>query len=228
MSRTTFPDKSLLESLLATIPSPAVVADPKGRILLFSEAAEAVFGYSTSEARRELLVQDLFVSADVVPGVLETLGEAPDRRLRGRRVRLRAQDGESIPAQLSARWVLGDGGEPVAWLAVLQDRREVADLETRLNNSTDRLITSEKRTTTMEIAGAAAHHLNQPLTSIMGSIELLANRRDLPPDVRRRVHKIYDQLERMARAVRELAQAQKHTVMPYIGDTSILDLSSDD
>lgn len=228
MSRKTLPDKSLLDSLLATIPSPAVVADMEGRILLFSAAAEEVLGYSAAEARRELLVQDLFVDSNAVESVLDTLTEEPGRRLRGRRVRLRAQDGESVPAQLSARWITGEDGEPVAWLAVLQDRRELSNLETRLNHSTDRLIASEKRTTTMEVAGAAAHHLNQPLTSIMGSIELLANRRDLPPDVRRRVHQIYDQLERMARAVRELAQAQKHQVTHYIGDTSILDLSSDD
>lgn len=228
MTLKNLPSQSLLDGLLATLPYPAVVADLEGRILLFSDAAESVLGFSASEARRELLVQDLFVDTNTVPSVLDILREQPDRRLRGRRVRLRAQDGESVPARLSARWLVDEGGEPIAWLALLEDRREVANLEARLNRSTDRLVASEKRTTTMEIAGAAAHHLNQPLTSIMGSIELLANRRDLPPDVRRRVHQIYDQLERMARAVRELAQVQKHTVTHYIGDINILDLSSDD
>jgi len=202
-----------------------VVVDLNGRIKLFSDAAEELLGFSAAEAHRELLVQDLFVDTNGVALLLDALDASGS--VNGRRMRLRAQDGEPVSVKLCAR-LLKEDDEQIAWMMVFQDFRSQDMLEGRLNRATDRLIAAEKRTTTMEIAGAAAHHLNQPLTSIMGSIELLASRRDLPPDVRRRVHQIYDQLERMARAVRELAQVQKHQLTPYISDIDILDLSADD
>ena len=227
MTRKLPPPRSLLDGLLETIPTPVVAADLKGQILLFNEAAEAALGYSSAEARHDLLVQDLFVNVNDMHSALESLRARPDQRLSARRTRLRARDGESVPTRLTARWLVEDSGVIMGWLLVFQDRRELTELTHRLTKATDRLVASEKRTTTMEFANSATHHLNQPLTSIMGNIELLTIRRDLPPDVRRRINQIYDHLERMARAVRELAQIQKHRGAPYSDDTSILDPSQD-
>ncbi len=225
---------AFLDTLLDANPSPVVVADLEGRLLVFNHAAELLLGYPAEDALDNLLAQDLFANAHHVPQLLNSLREKG--RLSAQEVRVRAQDGESIPARMWARWLFekpressleGREEPPVAWLLVLEDCRESVDLETRLSRATHRLIASEKRTTTMEVAGAAAHNLNQPLTSIMGSVELLASRRDLPPEVRRRVNQIYDQLERMARAVHELAQVQKYQSTQYVGDTRILDLESE-
>ena len=45
----------------------------------------------------------------------------------------------------------------------------------------------------------------QPLTAVMGSLEILELRADLPDDVKARIDRAYGQLERMARIVRAVA-----------------------
>lgn len=215
--------EELLAEVMGANPCPVIAADFEGRIVEYNDAAEKLLGYSAAEARRDLIVRDLFADPHDLPEIIQAVGAIAGDKPHKRRVRLRAQDGDTIPTRFFVR-PLGDA----AWVALAQDTRESADLEARLYRATDQLIASEKRSTTMEVAGAAAHNLNQPLTSIMGSVELLASRRDLPPDVRRRVNQIYDQLERMARAVHELSKVHRYQTTTYVGDTQILDLSSDD
>ncbi len=215
--------EELLAELLRASLCPVVAADREGHILEYSLAAEKLLGYSAADARRDLIVQDLFADIGDLQELLSALDGLSGDKPYKRRIRLRARDGGTLPARISVR-PLGDR----AWVAVVQDTRESADLEARLHRATDQLIASEKRSTTMEVAGAAAHNLNQPLTSIMGSVELLASRRDLPPDVRRRINQVYDQLERMAHAVQELSQIRRYRTTTYVGDTQILDLSGED
>ncbi len=220
---TSYSAEELLAALMDASLCPVIAADRDGRILEYSLAAEKLLGYSADDARRDLIVQDLFADTSELQELLSALDGLSGNKPYKRRVRLRARDGGSIPARLSSR-PLGKG----AWVAVVQDTRESADLEARLHRATDQLIASEKRSATMEVAGAAAHNLNQPLTSIMGSVELLASRRDLPPDARRRINQVYDQLERMAHAVQELSQIRRYRTTTYVGDTQILDLSGED
>ena len=52
----------------------------------------------------------------------------------------------------------------------------------------------------------AIHELNQPLTALMGALELIDLHSDLPEGVSRRFERMYSQLDRMADIVRSLGQ----------------------
>jgi len=90
------------------------------------------------------------------------------------------------------------------------------------------LIETEKRATIIEVAGAAAHELNQPLTAVMGSLELLTMREDLPVEVMKRVERTYGQVERIADIVSSLTSISRPRTTRYVGRTKIINLNGND
>ena len=53
-------------------------------------------------------------------------------------------------------------------------------MEERLASAQEKLAVSEKQAVAMELAGAAAHELNQPLTSVMGYAQICCASSDPP------------------------------------------------
>ena len=145
----------------------------------------------------------------------------------GFEVRLRARSGEHFPVLLSAAEVSAADGMPLATVGVFEDLRQEQALRNRLEQTTEQLIATEKRAAAMEVAGAAAHELNQPLTAVMGCLELLELKTTLDSDTQERIQRAYVQLERMAEIVRSLASPKRTQTIGYVGHTRILDLHND-
>jgi len=87
----------------------------------------------------------------------------------------------------------------------------------------DRLQDREKQALIAELAGSAAHELNQPLTSVLGYAELLRRRCQYDYDLKA-IQTIINEAERMATIVRKLANITKYETKTYVGDQRILDL----
>jgi len=76
----------------------------------------------------------------------------------------------------------------------------------------------------MELAGAAAHELNQPLTSVMGYAQVLLRKLG-PADVNiPAVKTILDEADRMAAIVRKLGGLTRYETKSYVGGAQIIDL----
>ena len=75
-----------------------------------------------------------------------------------------------------------------------------------------------------ELAGAAAHELNQPLTAIQGYAELLQRKADADSAIGRGAAVILRESERMAEIVRKIGKIARYETKQYVGGTSILDL----
>ncbi len=75
-----------------------------------------------------------------------------------------------------------------------------------------------------ELAGAAAHELNQPLTSVLGYADLLKRR--IPEDDvnRRAIEVIYREAERMAEIVRKIGRITRYETTTYLGNVKMLDI----
>lgn len=116
-----------------------------------------------------------------------------------------------------------DFGERETWLGTLvANATAIAITNARLFRE---LAAREKLTALAEIAGAAAHELNQPLQSVMGYAELL--QRHLAPDDalgHKAAATIHQQATRMADIVRRIGRLTRYETRPYIGDERILDL----
>ncbi len=132
--------------------------------------------------------------------------------------------GEIVPVSISAALVFDDEGREIATVGIFSDLRERLRMEERLASAQERLAVSEKQTVAIELAGAAAHELNQPLTSVMGYAQMLV-RKLTPGDPHLRiVETILNEAERMAAIVRQLGSLTRYETKSYVGGAQIIDL----
>jgi signal transduction histidine kinase len=97
-------------------------------------------------------------------------------------------------------------------------------MEQRLAQAQEQILAQERQAIVAELAGAAAHELNQPLTSVMGYSELL--KRYLEPATRAfdAAEVIRSEAERMAEIVRKIGKITRYETKSYVGRARILDL----
>ncbi len=218
--------KEFLENLIQSSVDAIVAADTDGRLILFNRSAERIIGYAATDVVGSLSVTKLYEK-----------GQAQDimRKLRskqfGGRGRLESSpqevltpSGELVPVNLTAA-IIYDGEREVGTVGIFTDLRERMKMEEKLHQAEEDLRRSERKAIAVELAGAAAHELNQPLTSILGYADLLRLRIADDEKLTKPLDTIFRETERMARIVRRLGQLTKYSTRPYVGQASILDLS---
>lgn len=218
--------KDFLLNLIESSADAIVAADIDGKIIIFNKVAERITGYPASRA----------VGSNVAmlypPGVAREIMNdlrAPANggvgKLLDRRQNLVTAAGELVPINLAASIVYDEGRE-VASVGIFSDLRERLRMEEAVLKAQRQLELSERQAAIVELAGAAAHELNQPLTTIMGSAELA--QRKVPKDspAMGSLRMILSEAERMAEIVRKLGQITKYETKPYVGASKIVDLDA--
>jgi PAS domain S-box-containing protein len=220
--------RDFLDGLLQAVPDPTVVADMKGRLLTFNRAAQQILGYGEQEALNELHVTDLYANPEDAKRIMASIRGSDHLRVENIKIRVRSRSGEQIPVQLWGFQLHDGNGQAIASCGLFRDTRETESLSTQLQRATVQLIDSEKRTAAIEVAGTAAHELNQPLTSVMGLVEMMQIRGNLDEETKQRLERAYGQLERMAEIVKDLSEVTSYRTKPYLQGVDILDLTQED
>jgi PAS domain S-box-containing protein len=110
-------------------------------------------------------------------------------------------------------------------LLTMRDVTEDRAMARHLAETRERLIESEKKSAMMEVAGAAAHELNQPLTSVMTSIAMMRRLLMDKPNVPLKVMETIElEAERMASIIRRLSKLTEYSTKSYVGTARIIDL----
>jgi DNA-binding response OmpR family regulator len=107
------------------------------------------------------------------------------------------------------------------------DPREVvarARAQLRIRQMQSELLSAERARVALETAGAAAHEMSQPLTVMMGSVDLLLLRMTPDDPLREVADKLRRNGERAIGLLRRLQSVQRYATKQYAGDSSILDL----
>ncbi len=78
--------------------------------------------------------------------------------------------------------------------------------------------------TIVQLAGAVAHELNQPLTVLISSGELLCNHEHSPEEMRAVAERMVEASLRMEGIVEKLQRATHYQSKQYVGDVQIVDL----
>lgn len=88
------------------------------------------------------------------------------------------------------------------------------------------LIENERQRVLIEMAGAAAHELAQPVTGAMGLIEIILEKKGLEQKVSvdQDLHLLYDCLKRAADVIHKIQKVRKYATTPYAGATQIIDI----
>jgi signal transduction histidine kinase len=144
-------------------------------------------------------------------------------RLEDFRVDMLDSAGETVPVKLSAALIM-ENDKPVGSVGIFTDIREKLRMEARLSRAQEELREREKHAAIAELAGATAHELNQPLTSIIGYAELIRRKVGEDSPLRGASEVIVTQAERMAEIVRKIGKITKYETMSYVGGAKIIDL----
>jgi PAS domain S-box-containing protein len=212
--------KDFLQRIIDSSVDAIVSADLRGRILLANPAAERVYGIPV----HQLIGQNLRsrypegVAHDVM-----RLIRVGGGRVEGLRADLLNAAGERVPVSLSAALIY-EGEVPVGSVGIFTDLREKVRMEQRLAQAQEQLLAQERQAIVAELAGAAAHELNQPLTSVMGYAELLKRRLDRDTPAYASAEVIFNEAERMAEIVRKIGKITRYETKSYVGHARILDL----
>jgi PAS domain S-box-containing protein len=217
--------KDFLERVIDSSVDAIVAADMKGGVLLFNRAAQRCYGYLAEEVVGKMNVAELYppgVAREVMRLIKSGMFGGPGK-LEDYRCEMLGKAGERIPVSLSAA-LLFDKDKPVASVGLFTDLRERLQMQERLAAAQQELRAREKQALIAELAGAAAHELNQPLTSVMGYAELLKRRLDRDTPAHSAAHVIVNEAERMAEIVRKIGKITKYETKSYVGTAKILDL----
>ncbi len=113
------------------------------------------------------------------------------------------------------------------------DRLYIDSLENLMNEKCkelelihEQLIITEKKAAMIETAGAVAHELRQPMTTIIGTIDLLTSKQTIRenPNIEKRFKIIQKQCLRMAETIKQMEELVEYRTRQYIEDKLIIDL----
>jgi PAS domain S-box-containing protein len=217
--------KDYLERLIDSSVDAIIAADMRGKITLFNKAAESVCGWTNEEALSMLDVGKLYPDGQAreVMASLRSKEHGGVGRLTQSRREIVHKSGERIPVSMSAA-IIYEAGREIGTVGIFTDLRDRLKLERKLSDAQERLEESEKNKVLMALAGAAAHELNQPLTSVMGYAELVKRKIPETEPSFRYIDVIYREAERMAEIVRKIGKITRYEVKEYVGDQTIVDI----
>lgn len=170
-----------LASMLASVPDGMVVTDESGKILAFSRAAEALFGYTAEEvigqpvnklmAGRDKVNHDNYIGNYLRTGERQIIGK-------GRVVIASRADGTQFPIDLK----IGEAriGDHFLFTAFIRDLTEQQRSELRMQEMQSELVHFSRLSAVGTMASALAHELNQPLTAVANYLEASRDLIDSP------------------------------------------------
>lgn len=162
--------RSLVESATDAI----VLADARGRVILWNNAATKIFGFTAEEMKgqsiEKLMPEDVRKVHDTY---LKRIREGGEPRIAGKTVELKAhrKDGSEFPAEFSLS--IWEVLRKKYFTAIIRDISERKTLEKQLRQS-------QKMEAIGTLAGGIAHDFNNILGAIMGYTELSLD--DVAPD----------------------------------------------
>ena len=214
-----------LERVIDSSADAIVAADTTGTITLFSRAAERLYGWSADRVVGRVNARELYPQGGA--RMINRLMKSPEHggagRLEGYRTDVLARDGTVVPVLVSAARIMENGAQ-VGSVGVFTDLRERIGMERRLTEAQEELRTREKQAFIADLAGAAAHELNQPLTSVSGYAQLILRRLPEGSPHADELRVILAEAERMAEIVRKIGKITRYETKNYVGAAKIVDL----
>jgi PAS domain S-box-containing protein len=217
--------KEFLERVIASSVDAIISASMRGEIRIFNRAAERLTGWEARDVVGKMSARDLYPPgvAQKIMSLIHAREHGGPGRLESYRTDLRGKDGSAVPVLVSAALIM-DKGQPIGSVGVFTDLRERLRMEARLSEAQEELRAREKQALIAELAGAAAHELNQPLTSVLGYAELIRRRAADAGAVQSAAAVILQEAERMADIVRKVGKITRYETKSYVGAAKILDL----
>jgi len=215
--------KDFLERVIDSSANAIISIDMHGRVQLFNRAAERCLGRTADQMIGRAHIFDFFPKeeAEAIVRMLQQGEEGAS--ISDHSAQVIVDSGELAPVTSSAA-LIHDDGQRIGAVVILTDLRDRLRMEAQLAAAQEELESRERQAIIAELAGAAAHELNQPLTSVMGYAELLKRKFQHDSSALSAVDVIMSEAERMAEIVRKIGKITRYETESYVGAAKILDL----
>jgi len=158
-------DANIFEILLDHFPDMIQSVDQQGNIVYVNRTAERLLGYTQQELTgmniRQLYAEEVLPALEKGFSDLKKTGDKSVESL------LKAKNGTKIPVEIRSFSIYNDNGEFIRTFSILRDIRQVKELQ-------QSLIHAGRLAAIGELASGVAHDINNPLTVILLSIELMS------------------------------------------------------
>lgn len=212
--------KDFLQRVIDSSVDAIISADMTGRVVLFNRAAERIYGKSANEVVGSD-VRKLYPEG-TARRIMKMI-RAGGGRIEGLKVDIVDADNAVVPVSFSGALIF-EGARPVGSVGIFTDLREKMRMEQRLQAAQEQILAQERQAIIAELAGAAAHELNQPLTSVLNYATLLKRLLQAGTSAASAAEVIETEAERMAEIVRKIGKITKYETKSYVGKQKILDL----
>ena len=128
-----------------------------------------------------------------------------------------SKGGDKVFVEMNAHPVINEKGEITHVVEILRDITEKKKME-------EKILEQEKLSVLIEMAGATAHELNQPLTVIMPRLELFLTKANKDDPLLKDMTIIYGQCEKMADLIKKISEVTVYQTKEYVGDVNIIDI----
>ena len=170
-----------------------MTTDVEGRINFFNEAAASILVVDSERAIGQDVVALLGEKEDFLARLTEKLAGKRFLRMEGAYLNRR---GEELYLGMSVSHLLFDGEKKRGFLFIFQDLTEIKRLEREVR-------LKENLATMGEMAAGMAHEIRNPLASISGSVQVLAEAEELTEEQKRLMDIIVRESERLSGTLTE-------------------------
>ncbi len=212
--------KDFLQRVIDSSVDAIITADLRGEVVLFNQAAERIYGRPASEVVGKS-VKQLYPKGGAARHM--KMIRAGGGRVQGVRTEIIDGAGAIVPV-LFAGGLIYEGDQPVGTVGLFTDLREKMQMEAQLERANEQILAQERQAIVAELAGAAAHELNQPLTSVLNYALLLKKVLEPGTPGSNAADVISSEAERMAEIVRKIGKITRYETKNYVGRQNILDL----
>ena len=151
-----------------------MVADMKGDVIFFNDAAEKLTGYKADEVIGKFHITKLY-PLEVAKDVMQKLRSddfGGKGKLENLMLTIYGKNDVEIPVSHSAS-IVYEGGKEIATLGIFTDLREKIKIEKELQGVQVRLLQAEKMASLGSLSAGVAHEINNPLGGILIYASLL-------------------------------------------------------
>ena len=181
------------QTIIDSITSGLMTTDVEGRINFFNEAAANILVVDSQQAIGQEVKALLGEMDDFLDRLKAKLAGRRYLRMEGAYLNRR---GEELYLGMSVSYLLLDGEKKSGFLFIFQDLTEIKRLEREVR-------LKENLATMGEMAAGMAHEIRNPLASISGSVQVLAEAEELTEEQKRLMDIIVRESERLSGTLTE-------------------------
>jgi two-component system NtrC family sensor kinase len=202
-----------LNKIIQSSPNAIMVADLKGKIIIWNQAAEEILGYQAKNTVNKMNMEVVYPEG-MATKIIEMM-RSPEYggkgKLRSYPLSYERHDGEIVEGSLSATIIYDTKGNELAFVNIIVDLKERLDMERKLRQTQEQLLQSEKLASIGRLSAGVAHEINNPLTTILTSSMLIQEDMDPDDHIYQELKTISDEALRCRKIVTSLLDFARQT-----------------